>query len=175
MHDAGLMEGKPAGNVFYALVPPAEVIAPLKAAVEHLRPETDRLAWVAPERWHVTVAFLGRVDPRPHQDRQIVLPERPALMLGGAGTFGDRVLWAGVRGSVADVVRAVGADPQGHTAHLTVARVRGRRRWSGLRQVAARLTYPERGWLPDRLVLLRSVPSRPYEQLAAWPWGVAGF
>jgi 2'-5' RNA ligase len=174
MHDAGLMEGKPAGNVFYALVPPAQVIAPLKAVVEQVRSETDGLAWVASERWHVTVAFLGRVDPRPHQDRQIVLPEQPQLTLGGAGTFGDRVLWAGVRGSVADVVRAVGADPQELTAHLTVARVRGRRRWRGLREIAARLTYPERGWLPDRLVLLRSVPSRPYEELAAWPWSPGG-
>jgi hypothetical protein len=35
------------------------------------------------------------------------------------------------------------------------------------------LTYQERRWLPDRLVLLRSVPGRPYEELAAWPWDAA--
>src|SRR5262249_50945836 len=112
MHDPGLMDGNPAGNVFYALVPPPAVIGPLGEAVEHLRPETDALAWVDSRRWHVTAAFLGRVDPAPFQQRRIVLPERPQLTLSGAGTFGDRVLWAGVRGSVADVVRAVGADPE---------------------------------------------------------------
>jgi 2'-5' RNA ligase len=170
MHDAEPMNGQPAGNVFFALVPPREVLDPLREAVQRLRPETDALAWVDPRRWHVTVAFLGRVDPGPYQERHISLPEQPCLTLGGAGTFGDRVLWAGVTGSVADVVRAVGGDPQGHTAHLTIARVRGRRRWRGLREIAARLTYPERMWLPDRLVLLRSVPNRPYEELAAWPW-----
>ena len=164
------MDGKPAGNVFYALVPPPTVIAPLREAVERLRPDTDGLAWVDSRRWHVTAAFLGRVDPEPFQRRRIVLPEQPQLALSGAGTFGDRVLWAGVRGSVADVVRAVGADPQAHTAHLTIARVRGRRRWRGLRDIAARLTYPERAWFPDRLALLRSVPGRPYEELAAWAW-----
>ena len=170
MHDPGLMDGNPAGNVFYALVPPLAVIAPLREAVERIRTETDGLAWVDSRRWHVTAAFLGRVDPTPYQDRLVALPERPQLTLSGAGTFGDRVLWAGVRGSVAEVVRAVGADPEDHTPHLTIARVRGRRRWRGLRDVAARLTYPERRWLPDRLVLLRSVPGRPYEELAAWPW-----
>lgn len=164
------MEGKPSGNVFYALVPPPEVLAPLRAAVDRLRPEFEALAWVDPRRWHVTVAFLGRVDPDPFRDRQVVLPERPKLTVSGSGTFGDRVLWAGVRGAVAEVVRAVGAEPEAHTAHLTLARVRGRRRWRGLREVAARLTYPERGWLPDRLLLLRSVPNRPYEKLAAWRW-----
>jgi 2'-5' RNA ligase len=170
MHDSGQMQGKPAGNVFYALIPPPDIVAPLREAVERLRPDTAELAWVDSRRWHVTAAFLGRVDPAPFQERQIVLPERPQLTLSGAGTFGDRVLWAGVRGSVAEVLRAVGAHPEAHTAHLTLARVRGRRRWSGLKNVAARLTYPERGWLPDRLVLLRSVPGLPYEELAAWPW-----
>jgi 2'-5' RNA ligase len=163
------MNGKAAGNVFYALVPPPEVIAPLEEAVERLRSEESGLAWVDPARWHITADFLGRVDPSPLVGRAIDLPAAPRLTLSGAGTFGDRVLWAGVRGSVADVVRALGADPQGHTAHLTVARVRGRHQWRGLREVAARLTYPERNWIPDRLVLLRSVPGRPYEELAAWP------
>src|SRR3954452_9223026 len=121
MHDPEQMEGKPAGNVFYALVPPPGVIAPLRAAVDRLRPETEGLAWVAADRWHVTASFLGRVDPTEFQERSIVLPEQPRLTLGGAGTFGDRVLWAGVRGSLPDVVRALGGDPQTHTAHLTVA------------------------------------------------------
>jgi 2'-5' RNA ligase len=174
MHDPEQMAGNPAGNVFYALVPPPDVIAPLRAAVERLRPESERLAWVAAERWHVTASFLGRVDPTAFQERRIVLPEQPRLALGGAGTFGDRVLWAGVRGSLADVVGALGGDPQAHTAHLTVARVRGRNRWRGLREIAGKLTYPERAWVPDRLVLLRSVPNRPYEELAAWPWRSAG-
>lgn len=164
------MNRQPAGNVFFALVPPREVLAPLRDAVQRIQSETDGLAWVAPERWHVTVAFLGRVDAGPYQQLDIVLPERPRLTLSGAGTFGDRVLWAGVTGSVAEVVRAVGGEPEGHAAHLTIARVRGRRRWRGLRDIAARLTYPACSWQPDRLVLLRSVPHRPYEELAAWSW-----
>ena len=62
------------------------------------------LRWVEPARWHLTLAFLGDV-PESRVPGLIGRLERAAgrmapfsLRFSGGGRFGDRVLWAGVRG-----------------------------------------------------------------------------
>jgi 2'-5' RNA ligase len=62
------------------------------------------LRWVEPARWHLTLAFLGDV-PESCVPGLIGRLERAAgrmapfsLRFSGGGRFGDRVLWAGVRG-----------------------------------------------------------------------------
>ena len=181
MPDAGTVaasQGSSRGNVFYALVPPPAAVAGLSEAVQRARREADRadrtdradrIAWVAPPRWHVTVRFLGPVDRIAALEREVRLPPAPVLGVAGAGTFGDRVLWAGVTGPLEQLVRAVGGDPEGYAAHLTIGRARGRQGWRGLHRVARALTYPAASWRPAELLLLRSVPGRDYERLAAWP------
>src|SRR6185437_6595477 len=49
-------------RLFVALTPPQEAIADLERAVTPLRSQWPALRWAPPERWHVTLAFLGEVD-----------------------------------------------------------------------------------------------------------------
>src|SRR6185437_9701639 len=104
-------------RLFVALVPPADALAELAAAVEAL-PETAGLRWTRPEQWHVTLAFLAEVDDRarealtPRLERVAHRHAPPTLALAGGGRFGRQVLWTRVDGDraalrrLADAVRA---------------------------------------------------------------------
>ena len=102
------------------------------------------MRWVSPERWHVTLAFLGEVDPDRIPDLAGRLDEVAAthpplegMRLAGAGTFRG-VLWLGIepteRHSPADrlaravqrEMRAIGipVERRPWRAHLTIARWR---------------------------------------------------
>ncbi|OAA20513.1 2'-5' RNA ligase [Frankia sp. EI5c] len=137
---------------FVALLPPPELVRDLAATVAAVTgtagageggPDRPRglpgARWVDPARWHVTLAFLGPVDPatRPALDERLGRVARrhpPArLRVDGAGRFGDRVLWArvsGELGALATGVRraavragALHGDDRPLRAHLTLARV----------------------------------------------------
>lgn len=118
-------------RTFVAVRPPVE-------AVEHLRAALPR--WPsAPERWHVTLAFLGEVEA---PDRLVpaltaVCAARPplALRLAGSGVFGrGGPVWVGVQGdragltdlavAVAAACRREGVDVERrpYRPHLTVGR-----------------------------------------------------
>ena len=132
----------PALRLFVALVPPEEVLEHLDSAVAELRREQPRLRWIPPERWHLTLAFLGAVEERllpeltGRLDRAAARRPSMGLSVQGAGRFGRQVLWAGVGGEVALLQRlaagvAAGArrcgipvDERPYRPHLTVARAR---------------------------------------------------
>jgi RNA 2',3'-cyclic 3'-phosphodiesterase len=128
-------------RLFVGITPTAETLAHAAGALPALA--TD-LRWVPEERWHVTLAFLGEVDP----DRVPALAVRldavaadhaplEGLRLAGAGTFRG-VLWLGIepteRHSPADrlargvqrEMRAAGISVERRPwrAHLTIARWR---------------------------------------------------
>ncbi|CUU57197.1 2'-5' RNA ligase [Parafrankia irregularis] len=125
---------------FVALLPPPEVVDGLAAAIARVsgRPE-PRLRWSSPPQWHVTLAFLGPVDPavRPALAERLgrVARRHPPVevRLDGAGHFGGRVLWARVNGDLGPLATGVrraaaraGADhgdDRPFRAHLTLARV----------------------------------------------------
>lgn len=118
-------------RLFVALRPPP-------AAVEHLLAALPR--WPSrPERWHLTLAFLGEVDdpdPVRAQLRPAVASAAPfELALRGSGTFGrGAVVWVGVGGDVAPLrslasvvsaaCRAAGADvdDKPYRPHVSVGR-----------------------------------------------------
>ena len=131
-------------RLFVGITPTAEVVAHAAGVVDRIASTTPDMRWVSLERWHVTLAFLGEVDP----DRVPALCARlddvavahaplQGLQLAGAGTFRG-VLWLGVeptaRHSPADqLARAVQREMRGAgipverrpwRAHLTIARWR---------------------------------------------------
>ena len=116
-------------------------VRPPRTAVEHLRQVLP--SWPsAPERWHLTLAFLGEVaDPVALVPGLAeVCARRPplGLRLAGSGAFGrGGPVWVGVEGDVAalsalagevaQACRSAGVDVERrpYRPHLTVGR-RGR-------------------------------------------------
>ncbi|GAA1220385.1 RNA 2',3'-cyclic phosphodiesterase [Kitasatospora nipponensis] len=93
-------------RLFLAALPPAAALAELGATAAGLRalPGAEGLRWTAEDGWHITLAFLGRVDEQRLPELREVLAragaEGPAhrLRLAGGGRFGERVLWVGLAG-----------------------------------------------------------------------------
>jgi 2'-5' RNA ligase len=89
-------------RLFVGIVPSAEAISHAAGVVDRIASTTPDMRWVPSERWHLTLAFLGEVDP----DRLPQLTARlddvaathssiDGLRLEGSGTF-PGVLWLGV-------------------------------------------------------------------------------
>lgn len=144
-------------RLFVSLRPPPE-------AVEDLRRAASR--WPSPpERWHVTLAFLGNVEPEPvHEALRRQLAGRAAfgLRLEGSGSFGrNGPVWVGVGGDVpalrelAQQVTAaareagVPLDARAYRPHLTV----GKR---GHPDPALLASYRGPQWRADEVELVRS-------------------
>jgi 2'-5' RNA ligase len=192
-------------SLFVAAFPAAEAVADLSAFVRALRigrpAEPGRsLRTVPPERWHLTLAFLGDVDDAAAgaaatamgaavADRRDGDDGPPQLRLAGGGRFGRgrfTVVWAGVDGDVEFLERLAGrlrrglrsvrvpADPRPFRAHLTLARPGDRLTPGALRaDLAALDAYRGPWWCPTELRLVRSHPGpQPtYETLSVAPLG----
>ncbi len=80
-------------RLFVALEPSAGGIAELDAAVAPLRVRWPELRWVGPDRWHVTLAFLGEVAEDRLDDLCVRLERAAArhgvqtLRIGRGGAF----------------------------------------------------------------------------------------
>jgi 2'-5' RNA ligase len=165
-------------RLFLALQPPTAAIAHLDGALGPVRAVAPELRWISPDRWHLTLAFLGEV-PDDELDRQrrrvskrLTGQSSFQLHLGGGGRFGERVLWVGVRGE-RDRLRSLAhrLDPagRGYRPHLTLARARDT---FDLRPVVESLReYDGPSWRAGSVLLVRShLGPRPrYEDIAEWP------
>lgn len=105
----------------------------------------DKIRWVRPEGIHLTLRFMGNVDPKIIEGLLLLLPDlvtgfKPfELTISELGCFPNnrrpRVLWAGVKGdlsilrdlhlAVDNVVDKVGlpTEQRGFSPHLTLGRV----------------------------------------------------
>ncbi|MEJ7702468.1 MAG: RNA 2',3'-cyclic phosphodiesterase [Geodermatophilaceae bacterium] len=127
-------------RLFVGLFPPAAAVAHLDDALAAIR-HGSGLRWQPAERWHVTLAFLGDVEPHGVDDvRADVAADCgsvPALTarLAGAGSFrtgrGGGALWIGVRGDgLAELAARLRSaeltdeEASRFRGHLTVARWR---------------------------------------------------
>ncbi|MEV4703677.1 RNA 2',3'-cyclic phosphodiesterase [Actinoplanes sp. NPDC049316] len=132
-----------------------------------------RVRFTAIEKWHVTLAFLGEVEPErlPELERAlatVTVPQGRELRIRGGGGFGRRVTWAGVDGDLGDVAADVRAalaraelpsEDKPFTPHLTVMYAHDNR-------VRAALTdYAGPAWRLDRIELVRSDPGGTYTTL----------
>ncbi|RKH53637.1 RNA 2',3'-cyclic phosphodiesterase [Corallococcus llansteffanensis] len=170
-------------RLFTAVTLGETLTAEVERGIERLRAHAPGLKWVRPEGVHLTLLFLGDVDPARLPLLQAALtPLGPrhapfVLSVAGGGTFGaathPRVLWADVRGDTAalkalqaDVARAL--EPLGfmsehaeYTAHLTLARAKKPRGDAALLACARALATESWGeGRVDRLVLFESAGGR---------------
>jgi len=129
-------------RLFVALIPPRAVLDQLAEAIAPLRADLPTVRWTRPETWHLTLAFLGAVEPEAIEalvdrlDRVAGRQDPIELAVAGAGRFGDQVLWAGISVSgdresvrrLADSVRAaarrsgVEVESRPYRGHITLAR-----------------------------------------------------
>ncbi|MGW6459942.1 RNA 2',3'-cyclic phosphodiesterase [Streptomyces sp. NPDC055078] len=185
-------------RLFAAVLPPTGARDELGLEVDRLRtlPGADRLRWTGRAGWHFTLAFMGEVDDRllPELRERLAraahrTPPFP-LRIHSGGHFGDRVLWAGAAGGIAEVrlladrsdaaARRAGVSMEEHrryTPHLTIARSRED---GGVRPYADELrAFEGTPWEVAELVLVRSslpgggvageVPR--YETVGRWDLG----
>ena len=174
-------------RLFVAVEVPGSVQAAVAVATAGLRAAEPRLRWVDPAKYHLTVAFLGAVDEGLVDDiaaavaRACVDVSAFDLRLDGTvGTFGRRVLWAGlerseqlvalaaaVQSSLAPVVALPDAD-RPYSAHLTLARSG---RSPVRRDAVADVALPRLSWRVERAVLMRSAGG--YSVQRAFPFADA--
>jgi len=123
-------------RLFVAVALPPDVLE----IIEGLdRPPVEGLRWTDREQWHVTLRFLGAVDDADAVVaalRTVRALPRAAALGPAVARFAQRVLQIPVTGlddvaaAVANATSVLGAPPEDRpfTGHLTLARVRGRRR-----------------------------------------------
>ncbi|WP_261325578.1 RNA 2',3'-cyclic phosphodiesterase [Modestobacter marinus] len=180
--------------MFLAVDPSPEAVAALDHALEPLRAVPGGPRWTPPERWHLTLVFLGDVpaaalEPLVRAVAPVVAATPPlSLRLAGGGRFGSRrrpaVFWAGLDGDVrlladladrlATAVRGVGlpVEERPFRAHLTLGRWRpGQPADGDLPERLAGTRGPV--WPVTEVVLWRSHlgPAPSYDRVAAWPVG----
>lgn len=134
-------------RVFIALRIPDEVVAAIRRAQEELAHYRLKVRWVKPENIHLTLKFLGDLDPSHIDDVAAVVAKstesRAPFMLAakGVGVFPNikraRVIWIGVEGQVTELIdlqqdltsrlTTIGFPPERRrfSGHLTIGRTKG--------------------------------------------------
>ncbi len=177
-----------------AVDPPAPAREHLAAALAGLQGAPGEPRWTTPERWHLTLLFLGAVPDRQVSDLGAALaPEVAAgaprrLRLADAGRFGStrrpQVAWIGLDGDVtalgdlaarcAAVARRLRLEVEDRPfrPHLTVGRWRpGHPADGALLDRLAGYRGPEWPVGAVRLYESRLGRTPAYEELATWPVG----
>jgi RNA 2',3'-cyclic 3'-phosphodiesterase len=170
-------------RLFVAVTLGEELISRAVPVLKRLEGLAPRARWVAPEKLHVTLSFLGEVESEQVPAlagalRQVGAAHAPlVLRVEGGGSFGSptqlRVLWAGLGGDVAALaalqaevvaaLRPLGFMPEerNFTAHLTLARAQQLRGDRALAACVRALEQERWGEVRvDRLLLFESVGSR---------------
>ena len=185
-------------RLFVALEIPAAVRDNLAAQIDELRDlpaplAGKRLRWVRPENLHVTLKFIGDVEPAQLDGIRsaltaIGLDAPVGLRFRGLGFFPNekrpRVLWVGLHASgnlpvlASDIDRAlegqgIARDVRAFTPHLTLARLEPRGFDEKLRTAIQKNSEREFGAFEARefhLIQSKLKPSgAEYASLAAFP------
>ena len=191
-------------RAFIALAISATAKSALKDVIQRLAVQAPSgVRWVDPASMHLTLKFLGNVEPG-QVDRIIEAMARPAagaspfsIHLSGLGMFPNerrpRVLWAGVRGGldalqqlreqIEETVSKLGfpRERRPFSPHLTLGRVREPVSSGLVRGISAAVTStslaPTEPWLVNSVHLMRSTLApggAKYSALASVPLGSAG-
>jgi 2'-5' RNA ligase len=182
---------------FVAIELPESIRADIRELQRALRSYRFDIRWVEPVNMHLTLTFLGDVDPSGIEAVGRVLSEtvacRPVFELvpRGVGVFPNirqpRVIWAGIAGQTADlrslrksVDDALGplgfeAEDRPYRGHLTLGRVRSRMDHGRLVDaLRAYGDFASQAFSVERLMLFKSElhPDGPvYKKLCEMPLG----
>jgi 2'-5' RNA ligase len=167
-------------RLFVAVFPSPEAIEHLAATVAQLN-LTRRV--IPPDRWHITLAFLGdvpldREGPTQEALRRVAVAVG-AVSVASGGRFGQ-VVWAGVGGDAERLTRLsravrrelravrVRPDDKRFRPHLTIARSAAGLSTEDMTKLTA---YQGPSWPVKEVVLVRSElgPHPEYHRLGAWP------
>lgn len=186
-------------RLFVAILVPEEVVRLVEASQGRLRSSLkDALTWTRPEHFHLTLAFLGSVDPLCLDALQTALANACSqfdpfpLEARGCGFFPHerraRVVWTGLHGAEDTLVRLhreVATAARRFTkeelekrfhAHITLGRVKGAGKEEA--QALARWQKEEGersfgGWMAREAALMRSQLSpkgAAYTKICALPF-----
>lgn len=179
--DSGTVKAR----LFVALMLPRVVVEQVDLALDPVRTGSAELRWQSPDRWHITLAFLGDRDVDSELARfPAAFPAHSEpIRVEGSGHFGP-VLWLGVTSPrwlielAAGIQHVMRGDRRRFRGHVTVARSRTR---GGDRELSAAVAalgrFASDAWTPDEVVLVRSVtgPKPTYEVIARSPLTVVGW
>ncbi|MGH7311484.1 MAG: RNA 2',3'-cyclic phosphodiesterase [Candidatus Rokuibacteriota bacterium] len=183
-----------------AILLPDDVRASLATGIERLGPRARGVAWVVPENLHLTLKFLGSVEPLRLEQVADALQATAAaaapfaLAVRGLGAFPSparpRVIWAGIHTGGATMAALasrvddalgpldVPREERPFSAHVTLGRVREPRRDPALAEALAGGAEKDFGhFRVERMTLMRSDLSprgARYATLAAWSLGRSG-
>lgn len=167
-----------------AVWPDDDARGALSDTIERARQAAPDVRWQPPERWHITLAFLGVADPGRAAARISTVEQRGAMAvepvrLAGAGAFGP-VVWVGVEHGpwlaelAGDLRRALHVADRRFRAHVTVGRLRGEGGAARARELIPLLaSHVGPPWTPSELTLVESVtgPAPKYHILERWSVG----
>jgi 2'-5' RNA ligase len=166
-------------RLFVAVWPPDDVVAQLMALG---RKDRRGVHFVHPERWHVTLRFLGECDPGATTAAldAAVLPPAHARLGPAVDVLAERVLIVPVAGvdelaaAVAAATAELGEPPRRRfTGHLSLARIDRRSRGRLPDTVGAMVSA---SFDVDEVALVQSRRDHRggrYETLASWPVAAA--
>lgn len=140
-------------RLFLAVPLPGDVITLADAVIRRLQHEAWPVRWIAPGNAHVTLHFLGDVEPENAQLLRLALPEvvnrhtRFRLRTADLGVFPNmkrpRIIWLGLWGpahrleslqqDIGATLSVLGFEPEERDfhPHITLGRVRNDHRLSG--------------------------------------------
>ncbi|MGA8035620.1 MAG: RNA 2',3'-cyclic phosphodiesterase [Candidatus Acidiferrales bacterium] len=175
-------------RLFVAITPPEEIRQRLIRTMEQLKPLSRWPRWVRPEGLHLTLKFLGDVEPEQLDAVVAALREvraaRPIeIQFRGVGSFSKhdrpRVLWAGLRESeelaalAASVERRMLAlgfanEEREFSPHITLARIQSPEGIDNLARAAAAFASYDFGTMHVREFQLFQSTLRPTGAEYAW-------
>jgi len=178
-------------RTFIAIELDGSVLDRVDAVRERLRAVGADVKWVERENTHLTIKFIGEINPDRAPEIAAVLGEavertpRFDIEVGGVGTFPPRrprVLWVGtadpsgalarLHAELEDRLEKLGIEKDGRnfSPHITLGRVRGTRRLRALLEALDREQPAELGSSPVASVTLfesKLTPHGPvYSRLA---------
>lgn len=139
--DGGVPAGQLLVRAFVAIRLDDKVRGAIESAIARLRACPARVSWVPGENLHLSVIFLGNVPKTMigqiagALDGAVAGIGPFAAQVGGLGTFGKRVVWAGVKAPpaladfhgrlVAGLARlGVRVEDRPYTPHITLGRIK---------------------------------------------------